>query len=84
MAKKRSANSDVADDLEAPEETPVIPETPPAPPKVEVKDAIQRISFSRWFSTTGRPSHHKAGFKAYANTNGRKTKVAWDVLFAKY
>lgn len=84
MAKKRSTNTDTA--TEAPEGGS-IPEQIVASviaPKVEVKDAVQRISFSRWFSTTGRPSHHKAGFQAYANTNGRKTKVAWDALFAKY
>lgn len=56
----------------------------PAKTKVEVKSAVQRISFDRWFSTTGRPAHHKAGMRAFVKSSGRKTKAAWDQLFAKY
>jgi hypothetical protein len=82
---------------EAPIEEEAIPEpvkvevsaakavAPPAQKaKVEVKNAVQRISFDRWFSTTGRPGHHKAGMRAYVKASGRKTKTAWDQLFAKY
>lgn len=67
------------DKVETKVENPVAAKT-----KVEVKSAIQLISFDRWFLTTGRPAHHKAGMRAYSNTKGRRNKAAWDQLFKNY
>jgi len=42
------------------------------------------LTFDRWFSTTGRPPHHKGGLKAFAITSGKKTVAAWNAIFATY
>lgn len=73
--KKSESNSDelAASALAAPavKAAPAV-----APPPV--------VSFDRWFATTGRPQHHKAGMRAYASTNGKKTVAAWNAVFAGY
>ena len=42
------------------------------------------ISFDRWFATTGKPEHWKAGMKAHAQTSGKKTLAAWAQMFENY
>lgn len=44
----------------------------------------QLITFDTWFSSTGRPAHHRYGMSAYADTGGRKTKEYWDSIFKNY
>lgn len=53
---------------------PVAPVPAPAP----------LMTFDRWFATTKRKPHHKAGMYAFANTNGRKTRAQWDAVFKTY
>lgn len=68
------------------------PEMPPSPPvskdeKQEVPAASPPqplISFDRWFATTKRPAHHKAGMKAFASTAGRRTLAQWNTIFQAY
>lgn len=69
-----------------------LPEPPPAPPvrqdeKQEAPAAAPPqplISFDRWFATTKRPAHHKAGMKAFASTAGRRTMAQWTTIFQAY
>jgi len=59
---------------------PIITPPPPAP-------ALPLLTFDRYFASTGKPGHHKAGMAAYLQRRGgpaRKTKEAWDSLFAQY
>lgn len=56
--------------------TPVVSTAP--------KPQMLLLTFDRWFSTTGRPWHHKAGMKAYVNVTGKRPKEFWDQLFAQY
>ena len=48
------------------------------------KPKVLLLTFDRWFATTGRPMHHKAGMKAYVNVTGKRPKEFWDQLFAQY
>lgn len=54
--------------------------------KLEPAPVVQEstMTFDVWFSSLGRPQHHKAGMKAYARTEGRRTKSGWDALFKSY
>jgi hypothetical protein len=79
MAKKKDT-----EEVEVREEAspPPLP-PPPAPPPEPV------MSFDRYFQTTGRPFHHKAGLLAYlqaagSGTGGKRTKNQWDAIFAQY
>lgn len=82
--KKKSVEeelSDLTEAFETKEEVAksVKPKAKPAPVPV--------FSFDRWFGTTGRPAHHKAGMRAYLNKSqlrGKRTLDAWNVLFEKY
>lgn len=45
------------------------------------------LDFNRYFISTGKPPHHKAGMEAYLSERqlkGKKTKKAWDRLFQDY
>lgn len=42
------------------------------------------VSFDRWFSTTGKPDHWKAGMHRFALTSGKKSLAAWAKLFENY
>jgi hypothetical protein len=44
------------------------------------------MSFDRWFATTGKPIHHKAGMLTYLRNTflGKRTKADWDNLFKAY
>lgn len=45
------------------------------------------MTFDRWFATTSRPEHHKAGMLTYLHNNsflGKRTKADWDNLFKTY
>lgn len=45
------------------------------------------LTFDRWFASTGKPAHHKAGMRAYINdkqAKGKKTVAEWERLFAGY
>lgn len=44
----------------------------------------QVVSFDRWFSTTGKPDHWKAGMHRFALTSGKKSLAAWAKLFENY
>lgn len=45
---------------------------------------VQSMTFDVWFSSLGRPLHHKAGMRAFAPTEGRRTKSGWEALFKSY
>lgn len=44
------------------------------------------FSFDRWFSLTGKPTHHKAGMIAFVkgNVRGKRTRASWDEVFKNY
>lgn len=42
------------------------------------------VSFDIWFVSTGKPAHHVAGMKAFADTSGRKTPSNWANIFKSY
>jgi len=42
------------------------------------------MTFDVWFSSLGKPQHHKSGMKAYARTEVRRTKAGWESLFKSY
>lgn len=78
-----------AEAVEAVEEKPVV--------VVDVEDVAPKavlaasappevvMTFDRWFgSQKDKKPHWKAGMKAYANTNGRRTASAWASLFKNY
>lgn len=52
--------------------------------QVSVVEPKIQISFDRWFATTGKPDHHKAGMRAFALTNGKKTINTWNDIFKTY
>ncbi len=55
--------------------------------KVAPKEAVkppQMITFDRYFTSLGRPMHHKPGMEAFCKTKGKKARPAWEALFAKY
>jgi hypothetical protein len=52
--------------------------------KVDAPKPPQMIMFDRYFMSLGRPMHHKAGMLAFCNTKGKKTREAWQALFAQY
>lgn len=76
------------------EESPAVETTAPEPvlskpmpsskPMKTTKPAEPMLTFDRWFATTGRPAHHKAGMRAYVNVKGKRTKAFWDGLFKSY
>ena len=84
MATKDSKKAEAPSEVE-PTAPPVsrsapaaaMPPAPPTPP-------VPVVSFDRWFATTGRPQHHKAGMQRFAATKGKKTVAAWNAVFARY
>jgi hypothetical protein len=70
-----------ADTGPAPESATTAEEPAPAPATPTVV-----MNFDRWFATTGKPQHHKAGMLAFikGRTSGKRTKESWDELFKSY
>lgn len=56
-------------------------------PAAPAAPAQPLMNFDRYFATTGKPAHHKAGMAAYLSAKGgnvRKTRDAWASFFTKY
>ena len=62
----------------------VVPPTTPVVKKEVAAPPAKLITFDRYFTFLGLPEHHKEGLKAYANTKGKRTKEAWDLLLKNY
>ena len=75
-SKPREVPADAKDKPVPAKPTPVASTAP--------KSNVLLLTFDRWFSTTGRPWHHKAGMRAYVNVTGKRPKEFWDQLFAQY
>lgn len=91
MAKKKESLDERLDELEQEFAVAAVAEIPPPAPKPPAPPpppAAPVMSFDRYFALSGRPVHHKAGLQAYFKTTaggaGKRTKSAWDVLFAQY
>lgn len=82
MATKDSRKNDFDLEEAAPAPAPVKAQAPAPEPAKEAPSPV--VSFDRWFSSTGKPQHHKAGMKAFAPTKGKKTVAAWNAAFAGY
>lgn len=65
--------SEYSDELEYVEEKPA-----------EVAAPEPLVSFEAWFMSTQRPTHHKAGMRAYTKTSNKRTVSNWNTLFANY
>lgn len=81
MSKKKDK------DLELGFEESFIEAEPVAPEKKEAAPPELMLSFDRYFSTLGRPDHHKAGMKAFlkkGQAQGKKAKSYWEQLFKTY
>ena len=52
--------------------------------KEEVAKPVIFLNFDVWFSSLGKPMHHKAGMKAFAPTAGKRTVDQWKELFKNY
>lgn len=74
--------------LYPPAQETVVDVPPLAAPTIDKKEPeaapVQIVSFDRWFATTQRPPHHKAGMKAFANTAGKKPVEQWNLIFQSY
>jgi hypothetical protein len=87
MAKKKDDTVSVFDNTEplvievSSTPAPVVTTLAPAP-------VVPLLSFDRYFSTTGKPAHHKAGMRAFLTSSGttdqRRTKDDWEKIFANY
>ena len=48
------------------------------------------LTFDQWFGLENRAAgslrlpHHRAGMRAWTSTAGKRTRTAWDTLFARY
>ena len=89
MAKDQSKKVDASAEQAPAADAPLADAPPPGIPSTEVvieeaKPPAALMSFDRWFITTNKPPHHKAGLKAFTKTDGKKTKAAWDKIFANY
>ena len=45
---------------------------------------VKLVTFERFFISSGRPLHHKAGMEAFTNTKIKRTMEAWELVFAEY
>lgn len=71
--------------LEETSQEPPRTQVPKSSASVRKRDPV--MNFDRWFATTGRPAHHKAGMRAFLGprrVNGKKTVAEWERLFRTY
>ena len=86
MGKKKSSSS-YDPTIDMPDTStiaaPKAPEPKAAAPKAPI---VVVMNFDRWFSSTGKPAHHKSGMKTYRKTaiKGKRTAAAWQELFKNY
>lgn len=54
-------------------------------PKAKVK-AVPVFTFDRWFASSGKPAHWKAGMRIFVGklVKGKRTQAEWERLFAGY
>ena len=77
MTKKKSTKEQEVVPKDAPVEAPARPKARPVPV----------LSFDRWFASTGKPAHHKAGMHAGLSRGVlrmKRTVAAWNALFENY
>jgi len=90
-SESKELKSEAAPEVAPVEEKPAISESTPipaaAPENVPATESAPEpiMNFDRWFNAQKeKKPHWKAGMKAYANTNGRRTASAWATLFKNY
>ena len=100
MARKKSSDEKTAETevvTSAPEPKPKAAEPKPvakptATTNVPVVETASKkeptMTFDRFFTTTGKPAHHKGGMAAWLKKRGglysRRTLASWRELFANY